>query len=245
MANIWENAVITNKGVELQAKILAGGEITITSVKVGAGSVPVSQLNEQLAVSNIKQTAKIQKLEHDGSTVVIPVHLTNEGVSTAYDLRQVGFYATDPEEGEILYAIAQNTVARHIPSETESPGYRLHWRFNFTISNNVNLNAVVDPAGVALYKDVANLIKVENLDFQVTGTHQEGVTITRSVSLAGYKAVGIVGFGTGINEFLIQSINVNQTSQMLSAEIYHKDTTEDNPTATFHFTVAVLYVKVL
>lgn len=149
MANIWENAVITNKGVELQAKILAGEEINIVSVKTGSGTVPASQLNDQLAVANVKQTCVVQQIVTDGSTAIVPVYLSNEGLTEAYTLRQVGFYAKDSDGEEILFAIAQNTEPRYIPSETEMAGYSLFWKFHFTMSNNVNLSAEVDLAGYA------------------------------------------------------------------------------------------------
>lgn len=154
MSNIWENAVITNKGVALQAKMLAGQSIEITSVKAGAGTVSVDSLVSQTAVSDIKQTLSIQPLQTSSNAVIIPVRLSNDGITTAYDLRQVGFYATDPDEGEVLYAIAQNTESRHIPTATEMPGYSLVWNFHFALSNDVNMTATVNTAGVATVADV-------------------------------------------------------------------------------------------
>lgn len=159
MANIWENAVITNQGVELESRILAGEEITITSIKSGAGSVPVSQLPEQLAVSNIKQTCILQPIKMNGNTAIIPVLLTNLGLTEAYELRQIGFYAKGADGKEILYAIAQNTEKRYIPSEAEMPEYSLYWKFHFTMDNNVNLTANVDPAGLMSIQAVKDLIK--------------------------------------------------------------------------------------
>lgn len=162
--NIWENAVITNKGVELEAKKLAGGTIRITSIKTGAGTVPVSQLPEQLAVSNIKQSCTLQDIRMDGNTAIIPVYLTNNGLTEAYQLRQVGFYTTDSDGNEILYAITQNTEPRYIPSEAEMPGYSLYWTFHFTMDNNVNLTVNVDPASYITTKTLKNAIASEIID---------------------------------------------------------------------------------
>lgn len=163
--NIWENAVITNKGVELQAKILAGQKITITSVKTGSGSVPATQINDQLEVANIKQTCTVQPIQMDGNTAIIPVLLTNIGLAESYNLRQVGFYAKDTDGTDILFAIAQNTEPRQIPSETEMAGYSLYWKFHFTMDNNVNLTANIDPAGLISLQTVENHIKQNILKF--------------------------------------------------------------------------------
>lgn len=148
MANVWENAVITNKGIALQAKMLAGGKaVKITSVKSGSGSVQVAALMNQENVSGIKQSLTIKPLQKIDHTVILTAMLTNDGVTSAYDLRQVGFYAEDPDEGEILYMIAQNTESRHVPTEAEVPGYSLIWNFHLTLSNGVNIEVNVNPAG--------------------------------------------------------------------------------------------------
>lgn len=148
MANIWENSVITNKGMELQAKILAGSNIAITSVKVGAGRVSVDQLKNQVAVSQIKTTASIMDMYTEDYTAIISVQLKNDDITEAFDLNQVGFYALDPEEGEILYALAQTTNARHVPTEAEMPNYILNWNFHFSLSNEFNLVVNSNPAGL-------------------------------------------------------------------------------------------------
>lgn len=155
MPSIWENAVITNKGMELQAKLMLGGTVNLTSVKVGAGSVPVVNLKIQTAVSDIKQTATVQTLRTEEYTAIVPVLLTNQGVTEEYYLRQVGFYATDPDEGEILYAIAQNTEPKLIPTDADMPGFSLVWNFYFNLSNEVNMTATITPAGMATMGDLA------------------------------------------------------------------------------------------
>ena len=147
MANIWENAVITNKGVALNAKVMAGGKINITSVKSGSGTVSTAVLMNQTSVSDIKQTLSLKPIQKNGNTTILPVMLENDGLTSAYDLRQVGIYAEDPDEGEILYMLAQNTQARHVPSESEIPGYSLVWNFHITVANGVEMEVYVNPAG--------------------------------------------------------------------------------------------------
>lgn len=212
MANIWENAVITNKGVELQAKILAGGTITITKVKTGAGTVPITQLNEQLAVSNVKQTASVQPFEKNGNIVVVPVMVSNEGLTTAYDLRQVGFYATDPDEGEILYAIAQNTEPRQIPTAAESPGYALYWKFHFALSNDVNLEVEVDHSGFITRDELTDM--QNKIDSMTTGIPIVVTTGTGSAYQATIKNVNELTVGMKIT--IIPHVVSNSTAPTLN-----------------------------
>ena len=167
MSIAWEKALITDKGFALLAKSMVGvgGELTITSVKAGAGSSPVSELKKQTDVLDIKQVLTIQQMKRNGDTAIIPVFLSNAGRTEAYNLRQVGFYAEDPDEGEILYAIAQNSEARHIPTEAEAPGYGLVWNFHFSLSNDVSMNVVVNPSGYATNADLeAAMKKISELE---------------------------------------------------------------------------------
>ena len=157
MADIaWEKSVITKKGFALQAKSMVGvgGEIAITSVKAGAGYVPMEQLVDQTDVSDIRQTLTIQDPEYDVDTAVIPVYLSNDGLGSAYDLRQIGFYAQDPDEGEILYAIAQKLEPQNIPIPAEAPGFALVWNFHFSLSHETVIEVKLNPAAIARLKDL-------------------------------------------------------------------------------------------
>ncbi|WP_290759924.1 phage baseplate protein [Anaerostipes sp.] len=74
--------------------------------------------------------------------------LENKGLDESYELWQVGFYAEDPEEGEILFCLAQASQSKHIPSEVESPGYSITWDFYFNTSNTVPFEVSLNPAGL-------------------------------------------------------------------------------------------------
>lgn len=184
MSNIWENSVITNKGIALQAKILSGESITITSVKTGAGSVDVVDLRSQTAVSDIKQTANVQGITSSDGTAVVHVLLTNDNLTEEYNLRQVGFYATDPDEGEILYAIAQNTEARMIPTYADMPGYSLLWNFHFSFSNDVNMTATIDPAGYVTLSVFESALS-EKADSDSSGAATSAVKLKTSRNIDG------------------------------------------------------------
>lgn len=146
MANIWKNTVITAKGAALQAKAMAGGKIEVTSVRAGAGVVPVDELVNQTGISDIRQEATLRQPQTHDNTAILPVYLTNEGVYAAYELTQIGIYAADPDEGEILYAIGQCETPKHIPAVTEMP-YSLTWNFHFTLASGLEMTVTLHPAG--------------------------------------------------------------------------------------------------
>lgn len=149
--NIWSNAVITNLGLALQAKLIAGNTLAITKVQIGAGYVSPGLLMQQTAVTDPKKTMTMVSsitYPEDGKCA-IKINIDNDDVTTGYTAMQVGFYATDPDLGEILYFIAQaeNGTGTIVPSDTEMPGYSAEWTFYFQYGQADNVTVVVDPSG--------------------------------------------------------------------------------------------------
>lgn len=153
---VWEKSVITKKGFALISKAMVGvgGKITITSVKAGTGYVPADQLEYQNDILQVKQTIAMQEPEYGVDTVLIPVYLSNDGLDASYELQQVGFYAEDPDEGEILYAIAQKAEPMPVPTASEAPGWALVWNFHFAMANETVIEVVLNPAAMARLKDL-------------------------------------------------------------------------------------------
>lgn len=146
--DIWESASLTEKGVDLHNRLINGKTLKITKVKTGAGKVPVMYLRQQTEVTNPIQELTLQPATISDDNIIIPVLLENIGLTESYELWQVGFYAEDPEEGEILFCIAQASQSKNIPSEAESPGFSITWDFYFNTSNTVPFEVKLESAGV-------------------------------------------------------------------------------------------------
>lgn len=112
MANFKE-AVLTKKGIALLAKAQAGRcSIKLTKAASGSGSYGEDeQLPEREALKEQRQVFPLDKLSvQNSSTVAVKFTITNEQASgnlqEGYYVNEVGIFAEDPDEGEILYAIA-------------------------------------------------------------------------------------------------------------------------------------------
>lgn len=155
---LWANATITNKGYALQAKLLSTDALEITRVVSGSGRAIAGHLINQTDVSDIQQTLAVESLSYDDKgNAKLRVLLSNKGLSATYTCNQIGIYANDPDEGEILYAIAQEaTAGQTIPSIIEQPyGYDCGWVFTLTFSNSENVSVTIDPTN-ALTIEIAD-----------------------------------------------------------------------------------------
>ena len=169
--SLWTDAILTTKGLNLQAKLLSSGEpFEITKVTGGSGKVEVDQLPEQTAVSQKKQTLTIQKVSYseDKKSAVMSVLLSNIGLATGYSLAQVGIYANDPDEGEILYAIMQaNDDGETIPAASEKT-YSVQFDITLHFDNAATVNVTIDPAGLVTFDAISDLMGVEVVPYGTT-----------------------------------------------------------------------------
>lgn len=158
--NTWENAVITNKGIALLAKLIEGTNLTITKVVTGSGYITPGLLQQQTDVSEPKQTLAIHPVSYpDAGKCAIPVSLSNEDLTSGYTAMQVGCYAMDPDEGEILFFVAQaeKDTGTKIPSASEMPGYSAEWTFYFQYGQADSVNVTVDPANTVTFTTIQNI----------------------------------------------------------------------------------------
>ena len=158
---LWENTVLTEKGIALQNKMFDGQTLKITGAKAGAGEVPPVNLRQQTQITDERQEITLQPVRTEDGKAVISVLLENTEVKESYELHQIGFYAEDPDEGEILYCIAQTTEGKKIPSAAESPGFSITWNFCFQNSDTAPFEVVLDSAGlvgVEQYKKLSDAV---------------------------------------------------------------------------------------
>lgn len=148
---IWDNTTKTEKGLALDQKLMAMSlPLRIKSAVSGSGSVNPTQLVKQTEVLQPQQELNLRQsfLTSDG-TAVIPVELSNKGLVEGYSLFQVGLFAEDPDEGDVLYIIAQTalTGGEVVPSESETASYSITWNFGVKGSLAASMEVVVGEAG--------------------------------------------------------------------------------------------------
>ena len=147
--NVWENAVVTDKGLSLLAKLTAGHTLDITRAETASGYITPGLLTKQTAATDPKQALSFREVSYpEEGKCCMPCVLTNDEVETGYTANQVGIYATDPDEGEILFFIAQAAADKgtEVPSATEMPGYSAEWTFYFQFGQADGVSVVVNPS---------------------------------------------------------------------------------------------------
>lgn len=115
---------ITIKGLALAAKVLAGGKLQITRVVGGSGTEPSVPYSDMLALgaeSFLFETPR--GIVYEGvkpNQVLLPIYYATRSNPGAFTLSEIGVYAADPDEGEILLCVVPGYDAPlALPSNAE------------------------------------------------------------------------------------------------------------------------------
>ena len=146
----WSNAIMTDVGNALQAKVNAGQtKLTFTKIKVGSGVNATNPLALTDVISSKWETTNII-VKREGKIVSVDTFITNSGITEAFRMSEIGLFANDPDKGEILYAYLTDPEPDRMPAEggavVVSQELTIVMMFSNTgnVSLTVNMGALVN-----------------------------------------------------------------------------------------------------
>lgn len=173
MAN-WQGFTLTEKGLQLQAKINAGlATLHFTKISIGSGSSSSSSSSLTDLVKREKDLT-IASCTVDGSIVKLVSTLTNTGITKPFKERELGLFATDPDDGEIMFAYMTDTDPDTMPAEGSATVVSKRMTLNLAFSNTGNVSAVLDSGQLVTFADIktaTNDLKLkDNSDSKIAST---------------------------------------------------------------------------
>ena len=182
-------AVMTNSGIELLSRTLAGqAKIKFTVLKAGNGIYTAEEkersvLQTRTELKSEKQTFPFSGIEIiTDSSVKLSALMSNNDLTEGYYINEIGIYAVDEmeEEGEeILYSIAIANVADYFPKYNNLSPSTIIQEYYTTVDNSLQVTIQTGLAAVALAEDLLKTIErvkiLENPEFDDTGI-TEGIS---------------------------------------------------------------------
>lgn len=186
----WDNVVYTTQGLNLMAKLQTGAALEITRAIGSDGHVSADAL-PALTEITAKQTLTLSDAIYKGNgQALLPVTLYNRGLTEGYPLRQIGIYATDPDDGEVLMLVAQSETPDTIPTELASPDFVANFSFHIALGNAGRINVTYSLTDMATKADyVAYVEQIEGRLGQPSGI----ATLTSSGKLVQMPTAADVG----------------------------------------------------
>ena len=146
---------LTKKGLALIAK--SGLTVTFTKAETGSGTYDEKEdISTMTELKEKKQSFSINSaLKKTETQANVKFVVSNKELTGGYLFTEIGLYALDPDEGEILYAVCYSTPK----NATELQAYNGVFEASVIMSLLVDIsndgNVVIDPQGVyALEEDL-------------------------------------------------------------------------------------------
>lgn len=158
----FKSAVITKKGQALLAKVVAGTtKLEFTKIKISETALS-GDLASLTGIGTIKQEEKVASVvRQNGANVKVSASFSNETLGAGYYVRNIGLYATDPQDGEILYSISvadeSTATADWMPPFNGIGVSSLLVDLVTAVSNASNVSVTVDPSAGATVAQIVNL----------------------------------------------------------------------------------------
>lgn len=173
------NCVLTKKGAALLAKTPAGSPVPVTRWQLGTGALPADQSAQELTqLLRPLKYLPISSAEHKGSQCLVLGQFVNTGME-AFVWEELGLWATDPEEGEILYAVGNARGNGEAIQAGEEALREFIFGMELVFSGTANVTAVVDKTLV-----FATRAELEGLDYAPTGHDHDGRYFTKEETLS-------------------------------------------------------------
>ena len=160
----FKKAVITEKGLSLVTKVQTGSTtLKFTKIETGSGNYGDEDVSMQTGLREKKQEFSLSSISVvDNDTVKIRTVISNAGLTEGYYIREIGLFAQDPDEGEILYSLAVAYYEQwdYLPAESEVSPATINLD---TFSSVANASTVTIQGGTGAYASAEDLEALRKL----------------------------------------------------------------------------------
>ena len=195
--------VLTNKGLALITKLMAAqATLSFSRVAVGTGRVPSGYDTQNMTgLNEYKMDATIESCgvsTEQSDVAYIVTQISSVGVSTGFAITEAGVFATDPDDGEILYAYLDLTQdPQYIYASTDAISKFAEITFNVLVGSVTSVTTIVSPGALVKKSEFDNLKTrvedVETPEFDASGT-AEGITDKTSLLASFVTKMPLVKF---------------------------------------------------
>lgn len=199
----FNKAIPTVKGLALMAKAVAGvAELEFTKIAI-SDTVLSGDLSAKTSIGTIKQEQVASSVWKEGSsTISVSAGFSNENLAQGYYVRNIGLYAKDPTEGEILYSISiadeDSSSVDWMPPYAEVGISGLSVDLIVEISDASKVNVVVDGTAGATVAQILTLTsKVDAVTATATGLAKQYYDFVAGQHLKTYTDLPSIGLIVG------------------------------------------------
>ena len=182
----FKTGVLTTKGLALLAKWQFGATPVITRIAIGSGTYTDGEdLTGRTSLKSQKLSVGVtSKTIQNSTTVLLKAIFSNSTLAAGFSVTEIGVFATDPDEGEILYSMAVSADEAHadfLPAYNGTYPSTLVFNYQLETGNASSVTIQANMGAYASADDVnAMSVTVGKLVTAVTTKETGSVTLTNS-----------------------------------------------------------------
>ena len=151
----WNAWKLTQKGQQFQAKVNAGLVDAVTYTKFALGSGIASGSLESLTELVKKELdLPMKSVAPQNNAVEFNTLILNNDVEADFYCREMGLYVTDPDDGEILYAVSTDNYPDLMPAAGGSTVVAYDFTLILIFSNTGEIVSYVNMKSLATMQDI-------------------------------------------------------------------------------------------
>ncbi|MGG1650100.1 phage tail protein [Paenibacillus sp. NRS-1780] len=143
--------VLTIKGRNLQAKVQAGQQLKFSRMGLGDGVITSQSIPNMTGLITERKSIAVNRVyTPSAGRATVSAILSNQDITTGFFFRELGVFAIDPDEGEIMYAYGNSGSgsAEYIPPGGGADVIEKLINVNLLVGNATNISITADPSQV-------------------------------------------------------------------------------------------------
>lgn len=153
----WKQWTLTQKGQQFQAKVNTGlvDEVKYTKFALGSG-IASGSLESLTELVQKEMDLPMKSIAPQNNAVEFNTLILNNDVETDFYCREMGLYVTDPDDGEILYAVSTDNYPDLMPAAGGATVVAYNFTLILIFSNTGNVVSYVRMEALATMQDIEN-----------------------------------------------------------------------------------------
>lgn len=189
---MFKTAVVTDKGQALLTKCITGtANLEFTKVALSE-NVLADELEKLTSIGTIKQSSGTPTVTKGSTEIKVSAAFSNASLTSGYYIRNIGVFAKDPDEGEILYSISVAEELDWMPAFTNRGETSVSVSVVTAVSNVEDITIVMDN------KAAATMTHVIELQEQITVLQEKNAQLKQA--MGAYNLLDNSDFRNPINQ---------------------------------------------
>jgi len=151
----YNGAVVTTAGEGVIAQALRGTKLTWTKMRTSSAAVAAADVKALTALTGIEQETDITDASvYSDNIVQVSARFSNQGISTAYQIRTVGIYGQLAGGSETLIAVMTAVTPDEMPVYDADAPSAFIFTNHLTVQDAASVTMEVSDAGTATVADL-------------------------------------------------------------------------------------------